>query len=139
MVGGVQGLPRVVRRSLGQPDRAVGGKGQARRAPREPVTDTELAVDTLRPFLLDLFRAYGTPEPNAAVVVDHLLDSSACGLPSHGVLRVPDARGPGRRRLLDERDARRPHPPLAQSAPPRTRRFVTRRPRPGDERPERAL
>lgn len=54
------------------------------------MTDTELAVDTLRPFLLDLFRAYGTPEPNAAVVVDHLLDSSACGLPSHGVLRVPD-------------------------------------------------
>src|SRR5439155_16638897 len=68
----------------------MGGKGQARRAPREPVTDTELAVDRLRPFLLDLFRAYGTPEPNAAGAVDHLLDSSACGLPSHGVLGVPD-------------------------------------------------
>jgi uncharacterized oxidoreductase len=54
------------------------------------MTDTEVDLDELRQFLLELFRAYGTPEPHAAVVVDHLLDSSASGLPSHGVLRVPD-------------------------------------------------
>jgi hydroxycarboxylate dehydrogenase B len=54
------------------------------------VTDPEVTIDRLRPFLLELFRTYGTPVSNAAVVVEHLLDSSACGLPSHGVLRVPD-------------------------------------------------
>lgn len=54
------------------------------------IAPVAIAPDALRPFLVALFGAYGTPEPHAAIVVEHLLDSSACGLPSHGVLRVPD-------------------------------------------------
>lgn len=54
--------------------------------------DGQVAFDpaALRPFLVALFGASGVPAASAEVVVDHLLDSSACGLPSHGVLRVPD-------------------------------------------------
>jgi hydroxycarboxylate dehydrogenase B len=53
---------------------------------------TDVVVDpgALRPFLVALFAASGVPRANAEAVVAHLVDSSMCGLPSHGVLRVPD-------------------------------------------------
>jgi LDH2 family malate/lactate/ureidoglycolate dehydrogenase len=54
------------------------------------VSDPAFAPDALRPFLVALFDAAGVPHASSEVVVAHLLDSSACGLPSHGVLRVPE-------------------------------------------------
>jgi LDH2 family malate/lactate/ureidoglycolate dehydrogenase len=54
------------------------------------MSDAVLAPGALQPFLVALFEHAGVSRANAEVVVAHLLDSSACGLPSHGVLRVPE-------------------------------------------------
>ena len=43
----------------------------------------------LRQLLLRLFGSVGAPTVNAEIVVDHLIEASLMGVPSHGVMRVP--------------------------------------------------
>jgi uncharacterized oxidoreductase len=54
------------------------------------VSEVRLDPAAFRTALTALFVTYGTPPAHAAVVVDHLVDSSLLGLHSHGVIRVPE-------------------------------------------------
>lgn len=46
-------------------------------------------ADTLLALIEEIFRAHSVPAEEARTVAEHLVDAEACGLPSHGVMRVP--------------------------------------------------
>ncbi len=48
-----------------------------------------LDAATLRQFTSDIFRRAGTPDNEARIVADHLVDANLTGHDSHGVIRVP--------------------------------------------------
>src|SRR5262249_41641350 len=48
-----------------------------------------LTAEFLRQTVADIFRSRRVPEEEARIVAEHLVDAEACGLPSHGLLRVP--------------------------------------------------
>jgi L-lactate dehydrogenase len=49
----------------------------------------QVTADAARQLTTDLLCAYGVPPTQAQVVSSHLVDAERCGLPSHGLLRVP--------------------------------------------------
>lgn len=48
-----------------------------------------ISATTLTKWITDIFRASAVPAAAAQVVAEHLVDAEACGVPSHGVIRVP--------------------------------------------------
>lgn len=44
---------------------------------------------TLTQWIADIFQVSAVPNEAAQVVAEHLVDAEACGVPSHGVIRVP--------------------------------------------------
>jgi uncharacterized oxidoreductase len=44
---------------------------------------------TLTIWISAIFRSAGVPPEPARIVAEHLVDAEACGVPSHGVMRVP--------------------------------------------------
>jgi uncharacterized oxidoreductase len=46
-------------------------------------------ADFLQKVITAIFRAAGVPEAEAEIVAEHLLDAEACGVVSHGIIRVP--------------------------------------------------
>jgi uncharacterized oxidoreductase len=46
-------------------------------------------ADLLENVITGIFRARGVPDAEAGIVAAHLVDAEACGVTSHGVLRVP--------------------------------------------------
>ncbi len=46
-------------------------------------------TERIRQFACSLFEAYGATRENAAIVTDHLVESSLAGMHSHGLIRVP--------------------------------------------------
>ena len=51
--------------------------------------------DEIGDLSIRLFELWGAPSAHARLVVDHLVEGSLMGIPSHGVLRIPDYLGPG--------------------------------------------
>lgn len=49
--------------------------------------------DEIRDLSIRLFELSGAPSDHARLVVDHLVEGSLMGIPSHGVLRIPDYLG----------------------------------------------
>ena len=49
-----------------------------------------LSVDAMRTFASAVLAAKGASAVNIAVVVDHLIDASLCGLEAHGIMRVSE-------------------------------------------------
>ncbi|HEV3342482.1 MAG TPA: Ldh family oxidoreductase [Pirellulales bacterium] len=48
-----------------------------------------LSAELLQTTIADIFRACKAPEEEAQIVAAHLVDAEACGVVSHGLLRVP--------------------------------------------------
>jgi uncharacterized oxidoreductase len=46
-------------------------------------------ADSLETAIADIFRACGVAEADARIVAAHLVDAEACGVVSHGIIRVP--------------------------------------------------
>jgi uncharacterized oxidoreductase len=46
-------------------------------------------ANLLQNAITDIFRAAGVPEAEAQIVAAHLVDAEACGVVSHGIIRVP--------------------------------------------------
>ena len=49
---------------------------------------TKLSAASLTNWISSIFRAADVPPEPARIVAEHLVDSEACGVPSHGVMRV---------------------------------------------------
>jgi hydroxycarboxylate dehydrogenase B len=54
-----------------------------------PVPDKRLSAPAAIDVVTTLMLAYGASEENARAVAEHLVDAERAGLPSHGLLRVP--------------------------------------------------
>jgi uncharacterized oxidoreductase len=47
------------------------------------------SAEFLQRTVSDILCSWGVPQEEARIVAEHLVDAEACGLPSHGLLRVP--------------------------------------------------
>src|SRR5262245_49875400 len=48
-----------------------------------------VSAEVLQQTIADILLGCKVPEEEARIVAEHLVDAEACGLPSHGALRVP--------------------------------------------------
>jgi len=48
-----------------------------------------IAIETLTNSVAEIFRTSGVPADAAQTVAEHLVDADACGVSSHGIIRVP--------------------------------------------------
>src|SRR5579872_4399326 len=48
-----------------------------------------IATDILTNWVSEIFEANRVPAPAARIVAEHLVDADACGVSSHGIIRVP--------------------------------------------------
>ena len=51
--------------------------------------EVQLKPEVARQLVRDVLAAYGATPGNSALVADHLVDADCSGLPSHGLIRVP--------------------------------------------------